>query len=123
MRMLSNLPRPCLDCGAHSVPGYPRCASCGRGFEKVRARKRASLLADGDRAAARLRLTVNLEGIARCSICYAAFPARFIEIDHRKPLADGGRDIASNTRPVCISCHRAKTAVEAHARAQHRRGG
>ncbi|WP_354411979.1 HNH endonuclease signature motif containing protein [Marinobacterium sp. MBR-111] len=37
------------------------------------------------------------------------------EVDHIKPVAEGGTDADSNLEAICTSCHRAKTAREAQA--------
>lgn len=39
------------------------------------------------------------------------------EVDHVVPLCEGGADNESNYQPLCVSCHKAKTAKEIAARA------
>lgn len=42
------------------------------------------------------------------------------EADHRVPLEDGGAHELDNLQPLCLRCHRAKSAAEARARAERR---
>ena len=45
------------------------------------------------------------------------------EIDHKKPLVDGGSDTVRNMQLLTIKQHEAKTAREAEARAKRRSSG
>ena len=67
--------------------------------------------------AARLYRTLRSVGIERCATCVLTFPARFLRIDHVKPLADGGRDVLGNLQILCVNCHRVKSATESTERA------
>lgn len=42
------------------------------------------------------------------------------EVDHKIPVAEGGRTVRENLQGVCLTCHKAKTAKES---ARARRGG
>lgn len=39
-----------------------------------------------------------------------------MELDHTEPLWEGGEDNEANLTPLCIDCHKAKTALEARRR-------
>ena len=58
----------------------------------------------------RLRRSVLAASSRRCAICGRAGR---LEIDHIKPMADGGDTWAiSNLQALCRGCHFAKTATE-----------
>ena len=55
----------------------------------------------------------------RCAACDDVLPAAY-QIDHKVPLADGGRDHVDNAQALCPNCHADKTqreAIERHAAA------
>ncbi|GGM78310.1 hypothetical protein GCM10012275_56190 [Longimycelium tulufanense] len=56
-----------------------------------------------------------------CALCGNGFSATALDVDHIRPLADGGTDTADNVRALCRSCHRAVTTAQARARAERRR--
>lgn len=59
----------------------------------------------------RRRILARDKGL--CLLCLAAGrvgAAR--EVDHRKPIAEGGTDHPSNLQSLCVDCHKAKTACE-----------
>ncbi len=61
-------------------------------------------------------------GRYRCSHCRDKFPRAGINIDHRKPEFERP-DLAFDIRnldPLCLTCHKAKTAKEARRRARRR---
>lgn len=90
-----------------------RISERGRAENRERMRRRrAWLCAFGGRAAETLRRQVNDLGWALCWSCLLIHAARDIEIDHRQPLGQGGRDDQSNVQPLCISCHQDKTVRE-----------
>ena len=43
------------------------------------------------------------------------------DLDHTKPLWDGGENVEDNLAPACAGCHRGKTAEEASERAEGKR--
>lgn len=43
------------------------------------------------------------------------------EVDHRRALIDGGPHAVENLQLLCLACHKAKTSLEAWARAEARR--
>nr|WP_281257865.1 HNH endonuclease signature motif containing protein [Streptomyces uncialis] len=47
-----------------------------------------------------------------CAICRGTFLPSQVDIDHIRPLALGGEDVASNVQVLCKSCHKTKTAVD-----------
>ena len=48
-----------------------------------------------------------------CRTCVQAGRTTIATIrDHVVPLAEGGRDVASNEQPICADCHEAKTQAE-----------
>ena len=54
-----------------------------------------------------------------CQACKANGLIRIAkEVDHTIPLEDGGSDDDSNQRPLCLECHKAKTAAEASMRSR-----
>ncbi len=69
-------------------------------------------MATGDGAAQRLRRSVNTEGGSLCGSCFVHHPAPLIRIDHRHALFLGGHDTDDNVQPLCVPCHKAKSAAE-----------
>jgi 5-methylcytosine-specific restriction endonuclease McrA len=62
-------------------------------------------------AAARQRV-LNKHG-RKCAMCQVEItPATGCEYDHHIPLSIGGDDTEANLRPVCVRCHRLKTAAD-----------
>lgn len=53
--------------------------------------------------------------------CGLMYPSHVIEIDHIKPLWNGGLDIDVNLQFLCRDCHKIKTAKEATERASKHR--
>lgn len=49
-----------------------------------------------------------------CRLLGLAVPA--IEVDHVRPLWDGGADRETNMQAICVPCHLAKSAAEARRR-------
>lgn len=49
-----------------------------------------------------------------CRLLGASVPAR--EVDHVRPLWDGGTDAEANMQAICVPCHRNKSAAEARRR-------
>lgn len=63
----------------------------------------------------RLRAYVMHRDAWLCQPCKRAgrlTPAR--EVDHITPKSEGGTDDGENLQAICFSCHRRKTAAEAH---------
>lgn len=104
------LPRPCTVCQRLTQPGQSRCRECRKQAEAV---KRFRRKASGDDAQQRLRRELNRIGFGTCSMCRVETLSEFLNVDHRVPLADGGRDIDSNVWLLCVACHKDKTAKEA----------
>lgn len=48
-------------------------------------------------------------------------PTKDYQVDHRLPVAFGGKDAQSNLRLLCTKCHQAKTTREAGTRAKVKR--
>ena len=47
-----------------------------------------------------------------CNICKIELQERDYDIDHKTPLANGGRNSLSNLQAICKKCHKRKTAKE-----------
>lgn len=60
-------------------------------------------------AAQKLKVLEKHGGHAYCAACGFPFALHFIEYDHVHPLALGGEHTVENLRPVCKTCHKAKT--------------
>ena len=56
-----------------------------------------------------MRYAINKAGSATCWLCGTTYPSSYIEVDHAHELGDGGLDEDDNVRPLCKSCHYAKT--------------
>lgn len=63
-------------------------------------------------AAARVRRTANRAAYVGCNGCGGAFAPSRVEVDHIRPIALGGEDVAGNIQILCISCHQTKTREE-----------
>jgi len=50
----------------------------------------------------------NKRACNRCTYCEQEFPAKELTMDHRVPLAQGGKSIKSNLVPCCKSCNSSK---------------
>ncbi|MEV6908097.1 HNH endonuclease signature motif containing protein [Amycolatopsis sp. NPDC051071] len=96
------LRRACMTCPRTAVLGGAHCERCGGGH-----RRKA-----GDRVRQAVRRAVNRAGRARCRGCGHTFPARVVQVDHVRPLRDGGRDEPGNIQVLCTACHRDKTEDE-----------
>lgn len=48
----------------------------------------------------------------RCAYCGTAVTFRGMQIDHKKPLANGGEDIPENMLPACRSCNKYKHTLD-----------
>lgn len=59
----------------------------------------------------------------RCASCGAVVPFEAFELDHIRPLSDGGTTGDENTNVMCTPCHALKTAQEVTQRARQRAGG
>ena len=101
--------RPCIDCGKLTAPGKSRCDVHLRTYE---AQRTAHRKAAHTGAATRARRAINTLGYGRCRRCGSVLPAGYLEVDHIKPLAQGGRDEDRNLQVLCKDCHREKSAGE-----------
>jgi 5-methylcytosine-specific restriction endonuclease McrA len=114
----------CLECRDWALPGRPRCGLHNGQREALRSLDRRlarrARLASGDGVQARMRRVVRKAGEAAYAVCGRVLPAAELEIDHRVALADGGKDVEANVRPLCRADHRVKTTEENRRR---RRGG
>lgn len=109
-------------CIAYAIEGGSRCKEHAIEIERPRAERKARnrRLRFSTGAQSRLRAVVNRVGHAVCVCCYRSYAARFIQIDHKIPLADGGTDTDENVQPLCTGCHKRKTIEEN--RERHREG-
>lgn len=113
---------PCRYAGCTALVGLGAYCELHKGErDKVTDAKRPSAAKRGyDAAWRRLRL-VKLAMNPLCEECQVH--DRVVaasEVDHIRPLADGGLDELDNLRSLCKSCHSRKTA--AHSRGQGGRG-
>ncbi|MGO1048790.1 HNH endonuclease [Crossiella sp. CA198] len=70
-----------------------------------------------------MRQQLNRTGHGRCEGCGGGHPANQLQVDHIRPLVDGGTDTDPNVRPLCRACHTQATSAQARARAVQRRAG
>jgi 5-methylcytosine-specific restriction protein A len=111
-------PRPCLSCGKATTERGSRCKPCKTVAQRDRnKRKSAKRQAKMQGAQSAMRREINRVGGTHCAVCLNWYIAPFLQVDHTKPLADGGTDTPDNVQPLCTPCHKAKTAREATARA------
>lgn len=108
--------KQCLDCAELTEPGASRCPVHAKANDKGKQAKRGKTP-----VAARLYRTVKAVGAERCAACALTYPARFLRVDHVRPLADGGLDVMGNLQLLCVDCHRVKTSTEASERAYEAR--
>ena len=106
------VPRPCLDCAALTDGGGDRCTKCKRSKERQRTAHRRTQPGDGAQARARRAARAN-PGEYPCGLCGSLDR---VQVDHIKPLVEGGTDYASNIQVLCWTCHRDKTSREAKRR-------
>ena len=103
--------RPCLTCGDLGPPGQSRCEVHASEYEARRKSVRGATP-----VANKLRRTLNNLPLERCRKCELVYPVRFLRVDHRIPLIDGGTDVLENLQILCKDCHGYKTRDEAIAR-------
>lgn len=48
----------------------------------------------------------------KCNICRTDLVEREFQIDHKIPIANGGKNVIENLQPLCKNCHKRKTANE-----------
>ncbi|MFD7610983.1 HNH endonuclease [Streptomyces sp. NPDC059828] len=105
----------CLDCREWATL-KGRCTEHRKAYESGRTvqshRKRREAVARGSNAAATLRKAVRAAVGGTCAHCGGIFLPSQVDIDHVKPLALGGEDVASNVQVLCKRCHRIKTAMD-----------
>lgn len=110
-------PRPCTE---HGCPALQPCAVHGR---KAWATSKRAARLDGrsgwDRQAQRRRILRRHKGI-----CHVCGQPGADAVDHVVALAEGGKDIPANLRPIhSVPCHREKTEAEKRAGIERRRQG
>jgi len=71
-------------------------------------------------AAMKLEVLMKL-GRWDCYRCQQQFWLNEMQWDHVRALVDGGEHHPSNLRPVCVGCHREKSAFEVRRWAKHTR--
>ena len=101
-------PSPCTapGCPRHSTTGG-RCADHQR---KAWASTTGSAHSRGYGATWRKLRTLKLASDPVCEYCHQALA---LEVDHKKPKAEGGTDDWDNLASTCSPCHKAKTEREA----------
>ena len=50
--------------------------------------------------------------LVKCVECLDEYGLSSIQFDHHQALVDGGEHTVENLRPVCLGCHRRKSAFE-----------
>lgn len=102
----------CLDCRDWATRGG-RCDEHYRAREAARSpqshSKRKQAIANGTQAARRLRAALRRAGWATCARCGLTVLPSAVDVDHIKPLSQGGTDTDSNVQALCRPCHRLKT--------------
>lgn len=63
-------------------------------------------------------MRIKTRDLFTCQGCGLVTPPRFLQVDHRKPLAEGGTERDDNLQSLCIigpdgGCHGAKSKKEA----------
>ncbi len=58
---------------------------------------------------ARYQGQIGLFGNVICRICGRSFPLDIMEVDHIKPISQGGTDQPSNLQLLCPACNRKKS--------------
>ncbi|MGW3930140.1 HNH endonuclease [Streptomyces microflavus] len=105
----------CLDCREWATR-KGRCPDHHKAYENTRSRqshrKRREAIARGHNAAALLRKVVRKAVAGTCARCGGTFLPSQVDIDHIKPLALGGEDVATNVQVLCKRCHVIKTAMD-----------
>ena len=71
------------------------------------------------RFSAQARFRIVHDQDFKCALCQYKIPVDF-NIDHVVPLWDGGTNDRSNLQGVCVTCHGAKTVVEARTRCERK---
>ncbi|MFE0699423.1 HNH endonuclease [Streptomyces sp. NPDC058872] len=105
----------CLDCREWATH-KGRCHAHHKAYENGRSyqahRKRREAIARGHNAAALLRKAVRKAVAGTCAMCGVTYLPSQVDIDHIKPLALGGEDVAGNVQVLCKRCHVVKTAMD-----------
>lgn len=112
--MPSKPPRPCR------VPGCANKTTHANGYcddhqdrHQPWTKKQSNQSGRGGRPWRRLRQQIMMRDQGLCQACLrkgVVTPAQ--EVDHIKPIAEGGRDIESNLEAICKPCHKVKTQAE-----------
>ena len=108
------MPRVCLLCHRHALPGKSRCElHGGKAWKRTDPASKHRYGPDWQARRARV-----LKEEPNCRLC----GARSIEVDHIKAHADGGTDERSNLRGLCGDCHKKHTAEQNRARRKRKKG-
>lgn len=113
--------RPCIDC-SEPATHRGRCEAHFTAHQArpgVRARqRRTEALRAGSDAAAVLRRSIR-GTLVKCAHCERQFVASQVDIDHIRPLYQGGEDVPENLQLLCrsftgrVGCHQIKTLTDA----------
>lgn len=110
---MTAVPRPCIDCATLTLDGSDRCPE-HEAEAKARRRDRATRRAPGGAYTAARKAYRSAPASFTCAQCGARGVP--LEVDHIRPLADGGSDYPSNIQLLCVQHHREKTSAEARKR-------
>ena len=109
---------------SYTLSGY--CPTHTTEVNRPRMRRKANRRrqAPGNNAATKYRriMMANWEHgtPTQCAHCKGVYPPIGIQVDHIRPLIEGGHDVDTNVQPLCVQCHQAKTTDEATARRKGR---
>jgi 5-methylcytosine-specific restriction protein A len=107
--------RPCIEPGCNQTGTGPRCPTHQHHTDTAKNQRRQQQTTG---AAAHWRHLLQQHGGAICAHCQQPHHRDNLEVDHIKPLADGGTDSLDNLQILCTDCHRSKSAAEHRARVQ-----
>ena len=105
------MPRAKKVCSHWDCPNTQPCEIHGRkAWEGSRRKERTTV--NSYRATNRRRYLLRRDRLT-CAACGRVALEHDLEVDHIKPLAEGGSDTTKNCQLLCLDCHSVKTQAEA----------
>jgi 5-methylcytosine-specific restriction enzyme A len=105
------MPRAKKVCSHWDCPNTQPCEIHGRkAWEGSRRKERTTV--SSYRATMRRRYMLRRDKLT-CASCGRVALEHDLEVDHIKPLAEGGPDTTKNCQLLCLDCHSQKTQAEA----------
>lgn len=98
-------------CSHYDCPNQQPCELHQRKPWQGSTRKERSKLSS-HRQQKRRRYLLRRDNLT-CAICGRLALEQELEVDHIKPLAEGGADVLKNCQLACLECHSEKTQAEA----------